>query len=271
MGSAIVNDARPYSPEEIKQITDDFYRDGYVLIPNVLKPEEIEALKAATDRFFADERYKETDNLYGPYVGVRLFETDPVFLDMLVREPIIGLAESILGPDCHILAENIVRNQPGQSIDLWHADDLVIFPVAEGMERHDARLTMPIFLMTVQILLTDVPAIEYGPTQFVPGSHYSGRQPNDPKNPTFEGNGPVSILAKAGDIYLHNGQCWHRGAPNTSDRMRYLLQLAYSRRFISQRFFPFVNYQLPACVMERANQDDRLKRVLGFHGKGAYG
>ena len=69
--------------------------------------------------------------------------------------------------------------------------------------------------------------------------------------------------------YLHNGQCWHRGAPNTSNRTRYLLQLAYGMRFISQRFYPFVNYHLPQHVFDRA--DDRCKRVLGFHPKGAYG
>jgi hypothetical protein len=40
-------------------------------------------------------------------------------------------------------------------------------------------------------------------------------------------------------------------------------------RFVSQRFYPFVNYQLPSRVLERA--DERRRRVLGFHPKGAYG
>ncbi len=271
MESIIHQDAKPFSREEIAGIGNDFRRDGYALIPNVLGRAEIEALKAAVDRLFANEHFVETDNVYGPFVGVRLFETDPVFLDLLVREPIIGLVESILGADCHLVAQNVVRNEPGQALDSFHADDLVIFPVAEGMERHDPRLTLPVFLMTVQVLLTDVPSVEYGPTQFVPGSHYSGRKPNNIKDPTFEGRKAVSILANAGDIYLHNGQCWHRGAPNTSDRARYLLQLAYGRRFVSQRFYPFMNYKLPDAVMERTTQDERLKRVLGFHEKGDYG
>jgi len=130
-------------------------------------------------------------------------------------------------------------------------------------------MTMPLHVVTVQIPLTDMDTIEKGPTQFVPGSHYSGRQPNDTKAPTFEGRGPDTILCKAGDVYLHNGQCWHRGAPNTSDQPRYLLQLSYSRRWVSQRFFPFVNYEIPPRVLARA--DDRRKRVLGFHAKGPYG
>jgi len=269
MSTAIVQDARPYSVEQTAQYKAEFARDGYLLLPGVLTSVEIEALKAGIDRVLEDPKSQETSNIYGSYIAVRLFETDPLFEDMLTREPIISLMESILGPNCHLIAENAVRNVPGQAIDTFHADDLVIFPAGEDGKRHDASLTMPIFMCTVQIPLTDIPSVEYGPTQFVPGSHYSGTQPNDLYNPSFEGQEPVSILCKAGDIYLHNGQCWHRGAPNTSDRTRYLLQLAYGMRWVSQRFYPFVNYQLPAHVLERA--DDRRKRVLGFHSKGAYG
>jgi ectoine hydroxylase-related dioxygenase (phytanoyl-CoA dioxygenase family) len=269
MQETIVKTAAPYDAAQIEQFKHDFNRDGFLLMPGVLQPPEIAALKAGIDRIFADEHWKDTENAYSDFVAVRLFETDPVFEEMLTREPIIGLVENILGPDCHLIAQNAVRNAPGQAIDFYHADDTVIFPVAEGMERHDARLTMPVFILTVQILLTDVPSLEYGPTQYVPGSHYSGRQPDDRQNPNFEGREPVSIFAKAGDIYLHNGQCWHRGAPNTSDRTRYLFQMAYGQRWVSQRFYPFLNYQMPQYVLERA--DERRRRVLGAHPKGAYG
>jgi len=267
--SPIRQDAQPFSAEETARIKAEFFRDGYRLIRGVLASDEIEALKEATDRVFADPGPPEKNKLYGAFVAVRLFEDDPAFEDVLTREPIISLVEDILGKDCHLIAENVVRNAPGQAIDKFHADDLLQFPVAEGMQRHDPRLQMPVFQLTVQIPLTDIPSIEYGPSEFVPGSHYAGRQPNDPKKPTFEGGGPVPILCRAGDIYLHNGQCWHRGAPNTSDRVRYLLQLAYGMRFISQRFYPFVNYELPQHVYDRA--DARRRRVLGFHSKGAYG
>ena len=79
---------------------------------------------------------------------------------------------------------------------------------------------MPVMWITVQVALTDIESIEHGPTQYVPGSHYSGRTPNDQENPVFDGIGPVSAFSKAGDIYLQDPMCWHRGAPNTSDRTR---------------------------------------------------
>ena len=45
-------------------------------------------------------------------------------------------------------------------------------------------------------------APEHGPTQYVPGSHYSGRPPGSLENPEFEGQGPKSIYCRAGDIYF---------------------------------------------------------------------
>lgn len=261
----------PFSPEESSRILDDFRRDGFRRIPQVLSPELVTELRAAVDRVFDDPRFDDTHNRYSDFIAVRLFETAPVFEAMLDREPIISLIEQILGPNCHLIAQNVVRNRPGQALDFWHADDLVMFPVAEGMDGHDPRLEMPVFICTVQIPLTDIPAPEYGPTEYVPGSQYAGRQPvADPAVvPEFHGRGPVPVFCQAGDIYLHNGQCWHRGTPNTSEQVRYLFQLSYGMRWVSQRFYPFVNYQLPAGVLERAGE--RRRRILGFHPKGAYG
>lgn len=267
--SSLVESAEPFSPEETATRLDQFHRDGFLFLPGVLTDREVAGLRDRIDGAFANENLRETDHRYGDYIMVRMFELDPMFQDMLTREPILSLVEAVLGPDCHLIAQNVVRNAPGQALDRFHADDLVYFPVAADMSRHDPRLRMPVFIMTVQILLSEVPAVEYGPTQYVPTSHYSGRQPEDPFNPTFEGHGAVSMLGKAGDLYLHNGQCWHRGHPNDSDQTRYLLQLAFGQRWVAQRFYPFLNYRMPEHVIDRASE--RCLRVLGKHPKGAYG
>jgi len=269
----VIRKGEPFSDEKVESLLEDFYRDGYVYIPGVLEQDEIQVLKAGIDRVIDDPKMFDTHNRYSEFVGVRLFETDRIFRDMLVREPIIGLAEAVLGETCHLMAQNVVRNQPGQAISNFHVDKDqdcgVEFPCPPDMPRHDPRYKLPVFRLGVQIMLTDVDGDEHGPTQFVPASHYSGRDPNDKDHPTFEGRGPVSVHCKAGDIYLHNGQCWHRGAPNTSDRTRYLLQQAYCQRWVAQRFYPFLNYRMPDHVLEGA--DERLLRVLGKHPKGPYG
>jgi ectoine hydroxylase-related dioxygenase (phytanoyl-CoA dioxygenase family) len=264
----MLQQGHPFSSEETAEIIARFDHDGFAFIPGVLTVDEIEGLKTRIDRAFDDPRTVETENR-GGYTLVRAFELDTMFRDLMVREPIISVVEAICGDDCHLIADGVIRNGPGEAIAQWHVDDPVFLPLPEEIPRHDPRVRLPVFQMTVQILLTDVPSDEYGPTQFVPGSHYSGRFPNDQHHPEFEGKGPVSILGRAGDIYLQNGQCWHRGAPNTSDRTRYLYQLAYAPRWVSQRFYPFLNYHMPERVL--AGADERLLRVLGKHPKGAYG
>jgi ectoine hydroxylase-related dioxygenase (phytanoyl-CoA dioxygenase family) len=190
-----------------------------------------------------------------------------------VREPIISLVEALCGKSCHLMANNAVVNAPGQAISTWHVDRdsdcTVEFPCPPGMARHDPRYVLPVLRLTVQIYLTDVLTVEDGPSQYIPGSHYSGRDPDTQENLTFEGRGCESVLGRAGDIYLHNGQCWHRGAPNLGKNTRYLLQMSYCQRWVAQRFYPFIDYKMPEHVWEGAS--DRLQRVLGRHPKGPYG
>ena len=256
------------SPQRAVEIIAQFERDGYVHLGNLLTPDEVATLRDRIDRIFDDPMSETTGHNHGGWTLVRCFERDNVFRDMLVREPVISLMEEMLGADCHLLNDGVVRTAPGQAISNWHVDDGVYFPVAPGMTRHDERLRMPLLALNVQVALSDVPSDEYGPTQVVPGSHYSGRDPAK-DNPTFEGRGALSIHAKAGDIYLQNSQTWHRGAPNTSDRTRYLYQIGMGRRCIAQRLYPYLNYRAPDHVL--AGASERLLRVLGKHPIGAWG
>ena len=122
--------------------------------------------------------------------------------------------------------------------------------------------------------LCDVDA-ELGPTEFVPTSHRSGRQPEPADfdangEPTYEGHKVVRGVGPAGTVVMWNDQTWHHGAKNRStDRVRWVQQVPYGKRFISQRFYPFVNYRMPEEVIERANP--RRRSLLGLHGIGAYG
>ncbi|MDD9949248.1 MAG: phytanoyl-CoA dioxygenase family protein [candidate division Zixibacteria bacterium] len=245
-------------------ILEDFFRNGVTLIPGVLTREEIDALREVTDRCFNDPVLAGTDYVSGQGDGFVLrntLELDAVFVDMLVREPILSLAEAVVGEDCKFCGQNVIRNAPGQAIDLWHVDDRVEFPLPDDVPRHDPRIRMPVQWFTIQMALTDIDTVEDGPTQFVPGSHYSGRDPNSQEHPEFEGRGPVSVFCKAGDVYLQNNQCWHRGAPVTSDRMRYVFQSQYSARWAHRRFSEYHHVPVPPTVLSRAS--DRLRGVLG--------
>ncbi|MCX5661461.1 MAG: phytanoyl-CoA dioxygenase family protein [Planctomycetota bacterium] len=156
-----------------------------------------------------------------------------------------------------------IRNGPSQAIDFWHVDlnNYVEFPLPAEVPRHDPRIRMPVFWFSFQIALTDLESSEFGPTQFVPGSHYSGRGLPTQDNPTFEGVGPKEVFCRAGDIYLFNHQTWHRGSPNRSQRVRYLLQTQFCVGTMSQRFAGSVQHGMTDAMLDGA--DAKLLAVLG--------
>ena len=45
--------------------------------------------------------------------------------------------------------------------------------------------------------------------------------------------------------------------------------VTYSKRFVAQKFYPFIDYRMPEHVWEDASS--RLQRMLGRHEKGPYG
>lgn len=270
---------KPLSEKRTRQIVETFRRDGFVHIPGVLESDEMEALRDKTDELLddpvlaarenphrSDKRYvqKKSHSESGeelPFILRNTIELDSIFRDMLIREPILSLAEAIVGPDCKFCGQNVLRSIAGLAIDHFHVDGTVHFPVPEDVPRHDPRIRPPVLWLTVQIALSDIETIEHGPTQYVPGSHYSGRDPNSQEHPEFEGRGPVSILCKAGDIYLQDSQCWHRGSPNTSDRTRYLMQSQYAVAWAYRRFGWMNRVPVPEDDLQKAS--DRLLQVLG--------
>ena len=278
MANSPILKGEPFSAERTAEIAEQFFRDGFVYLPGVLTESEVTALREKSNELFADPQLMETTNpdladvryiqMGGhtesgetlPFILRNTIELDSIFRDMLLREPILSLAEAIVGENCKFCGQNVLRNLPGLSIDTWHVDGSVHFPVTEEMPRHDPRLRMPVMWFTVQMALSDIDTIEEGPTQYVPGSHYSGRHPNDQDNPEFEGNKPVSIFCKAGDIYLQDPQCWHRGAPNRSNKTRYIIQSQYAAYWAYWRFSLCNGVPVPEEVLQ--NADDRLMTSL---------
>ncbi len=272
--SAMQNGER-FTDEETEHIRHCFLRDGFYAFGKLMEDEEVEALRDDMQRKWDDPRMHEParDQIRGTSL-MRMFEYSYAFRDLIVREPFASLAESILGEDCHCMSQNALFTPPGPKAVTdgpggWHVDDLVHFPLPDDVPRHNPALPLPCFVMQTFTPLTDVEEVRYGPTQVVPGSHYAGRQPPEQDQPSFDGRSPHSFLVRKGDAYMFNNQIWHRGAPNASDRPRLMAGVTYSKRFISQKLYPFIDYRMPDHVWAEASL--RLQRMLGRHGKGAYG
>ena len=178
MNQTPIQNGTPFSEERTREIICKFKRDGFVLIPDVLEKDETKALREKTDALFDDPRTVENDYLReNHFIVWQPNELDRIFCDLLVREPIFSLMEAIFGKGFQHCGNQVLRNDHTQAIDHWHVDDSLFYPLPDDVPRHDPRIDMPIMWLTVQIALSDIDSIECGPSQYVPGSHYSGRNP----------------------------------------------------------------------------------------------
>jgi ectoine hydroxylase-related dioxygenase (phytanoyl-CoA dioxygenase family) len=246
---------------------EQFHRDGCLFLRHVLPPDWCAELRhdldLALDGPDAGTRLPSPNSIQ---INHRMFETSGANLRLFDVEPIVTFAERLVAPDCHVIHNNSFRSPPGAAIE-WHQDDAPHFEITHGEPPDNVRL--PVLLFTCNYYLTDVDTIDHGPTQTIPRSHLFGSSPPDP----IEGSGyedqVVSNLGPAGSVIMFNNQVWHRGAPNASDRTRYITQISYARRLVGHKYYPFMNYQMPEHVYEGA--DERRRRLLGFLPRGAYG
>ena len=149
-GSVIRRDVTPFDEEETRKIVDQFNRDGYYFLENVFTEEEVRTLRSAMDKKWEDPRIQADeagDHIRGISM-MRMYEYDTVFRDVVVREPIVSIAEAILGHDCHLMSQNCLRYEPGQGGG-WHADDRIHFPLPDSVSRHNPEITIPCFVLNV--------------------------------------------------------------------------------------------------------------------------
>ncbi|MCW8133924.1 MAG: phytanoyl-CoA dioxygenase family protein [Planctomycetota bacterium] len=254
---------RQASPEQIAAWVERFHRDGYLLIKHVLPPKLVAQLKGDLDAALGPN--PKTSG--GIALQTRMFERSPANLSLFDLEPIVSFAEALVAPDCHVVHNNSFISPPGGGISTWHQDDAPHYLVTHGEPPTNVRL--PVLLFTANYYLTDVERVEHGGTEAIPGSHLFGARSPGKMEGTKWHEKIDHNLAPAGSVVLFNNQTWHRGGPNTSDRVRYMTQVSYGRRIIGHKYFPFMNYQMPEHIY--AHADARRKRLLGFLPSGAYG
>ena len=255
----------------IQDWIDKFHKDGFLVIQNVLPNDLVDQLKADLDALLGDTFKPEAK----AELWQRMFEVSQANLSLFDREPIVTFAERLIGDDrpaygadhVHVIHNNSFRTRKGQGISNWHQDEPPYYVVTDGEPPTNVKL--PVLLFTCNYYLTDVTTLDQGPTQFVPGSHLFGAPPPDAIEGSRWEDKVVNAYGGAGTAIMFSCQTWHRGAPNQSDRTRYVTQVSYAHRTIGHRYYPFMNYVLPEHVY--ADASPRRKRLLGFVPTGPYG
>ena len=174
---------------------------GFTLLPDVLTANQAGALREALIRVAEENGEAGYENRGGTSLLVRNLPTlDPVFLQIVDHPVVLPILERVLDKSLVLgsLSSRIVR--PGDGYQDLHSD-------------------IPRHMLNTVWMLDDFNA-EIGGTRIVPGSHKSGwaGPPDGMEVPHV-----YQPEASAGSVLIFNGQCWHGGGANTSDRSRHAL------------------------------------------------
>lgn len=248
--------------DQVSIAIDQFNRDGYIFLENVLSDALLEELKKGVITAF-----NTSNRGYAPIFRGMMFERGRAFEELIDLSPVIELVEEILGPYCHIRSMNAIKTSKRTGIDQWHVDlveNELFFPIAHDLE-YDKKIRIPVFIVNVLYYLVDVDE-NMGPTQIIPTSHRSGRVPDFNNGEIeYKGHKPIIFTAKAGDCLLFNNQVWHKGGINHTENPRLVQQVVYSKKFISQQYYPYLEYRLPDELVSRSSE--KRKRLLGLHNR----
>ncbi|MFN6516100.1 MAG: phytanoyl-CoA dioxygenase family protein [Nostoc sp. CreGUA01] len=274
--------AKQPTTEQLKEWIEYFHTNGFIVIPNVLTPEQCEILRNDLDENL--QKTERKDYQKSKKIIKRMFEHSQENLKLFDLEPMVTFAEHLIGgangigysiddgiPNAniiHVIHNNSFKIPPqtdGLAKNAWHQDDTPHVISLDGQPLTNIRLNVLAF--TVNYYLTDVLSQENGPTQVIPGSHLFGKL-CDGDISGYEDR-IYSCLGGMGSAVCFNNQVWHRGSRNSSSITRYITQITYAKRLVGHKYAPFMNYQMPSHCYEDANP--RLKQLLGFLPNGAYG
>jgi ectoine hydroxylase-related dioxygenase (phytanoyl-CoA dioxygenase family) len=241
-----------------------FEDDGWVVLPGVLSPAEVDVALDALDAAAAASEARgiptRMDYLDPGGCNIRVYdliEYSPVFADLVAHPAVIPYVARLLDDDLAVSNFSANVALPGSRSMNAHNDQSTVMP-----EPWSTR-----YAMNAIWCLHDTNEGN-GATRYLPGSHRLERFADVPADPTA---GMRSFEAAAGSVILMDGRLWHTSGENTSaDRARALLFAFYARSFLRHQN----NWNRSLSAETRRRLDPRLKEWLGLGtgnmGYGAY-
>jgi ectoine hydroxylase-related dioxygenase (phytanoyl-CoA dioxygenase family) len=213
----------------------DYDQDGFLVIPNVISPEDIAELQAVTNEFVERSRlvtdHTEVFDLEPAHTAerplVRRLKTPeklhPTYARMVRHPKILAALEDLWGTGVRYQTAKLNMKVAGYGSSLeWH-QDWAFYPHTNED------------LAVVGIMIDDIDE-DNGAMMILPGSHrgpvedhsYEGVFTGgiDPKSSSADFSKAVSVCGKAGSISIHHVRAIHGGPANRSgrDRRYFLLQ-----------------------------------------------
>ena len=248
-----------WSPGELTRIVESFRRDGFVVVGDVLNPEQIEILAAG-----CNEVVDEVVNLDGEHAGNRGSHRysfggssmtrsqlhRPAWQMLLELDAVHEIVGAIFGsPDYVLRAASGDFCLPGAvNYQRLHAD------VRDWVSTEDTPFSafydplgltsirdLPCPYVCVNFLPQDVTQLN-GPTRQIPGTQ-NARAPipglkDEPEWMRLSTVCPVP----AGSVMVRDTRAWHGGTPNVSDQVRSIPNLEFYAPWFREPMKPAITY-----------------------------
>ena len=198
--------------ERIRQIE----VEGYLLLPDLLNADHLARLKAETDELETtpvDYSVHQRGRSNLQFVG-------GVLTDLVAHPPTIAFLRELLGEEIILSHYGYARSEPGHPGISLHTDGQPYGSQIFGYEG-----SVPVMVRVLYYLDDLTPDIS--PFRVVPHSHLAMHADGNPYQRFESHPEEVMVTARAGAAILINHRVFHGNYPNTGDRPRGMLAIAY--------------------------------------------
>ena len=217
-------------------------RDGYVIIENLIAPEECEAIKAEGLALLGCKGRNAFEGLDTQRVYNVLAKTRST--DKLATHPrILGLMDLLFRPGFLLSQSQIINILPGEAPQTLHTDDSFY---------RLPRPRQPLGAATVWAI--DEFTAENGATVVIPRSHEWG------DDSVGQREKAVPAVMPQGSVVFFLGTTWHGGGQNRSDKARFAITHQYCEAYMRQQ----ENYLLELSKDTVRQLSPELQALVGY-------
>lgn len=278
-------------PDDFDRIKHVFFRDGFVVVRDILSSEELDRFREGSTRVLREiltypgpdgRKYiTETGRLphrysYGTSSASRQLLHDSVWASMVDLSTTTPILKHLFGnSDYSVIGAGGDLCLPGAiEYQHLHRDIQESYEISEARLNQTRELGLPFNgksvtelnlqerrmvtdftppLITINFLMSDL-TYENGPIRQVAGSHTATQQPPPPKNEPDWMRFSTLVGGKAGAAMFRDNRGWHGATPNLSREVRALPDVEYGAPWWSSKH---ISKTMP----------DEMWQTLSNHGK----
>ena len=253
------------SPQEKQQLD----TAGYLIWRNFISTERLAALQQKVEAVYAEQGDSAgTEYRQEPQTRrlANLVNCGELFTEVIAEPRILACVQHVIDADFKLSSLNFRSANP-------HSDWVQPLHCDVGAVRDEKGFS----ICNVIWLLDDFTA-ENGTTRFVPGTHQSGKLPQEVlADPLVQHPEEQLVIEKAGTVVVINAHLWHGATANHTAQPRRALHSFYCRadkpqqQYQKQLLSPAVQARLTPTLRQLLALDDPLNDALSSRHSGASG